>query len=340
MIQTTTRRPRISLSFVITIVLAAVLLFLAFRGIDWNEMLTTLQRAHPERLLVASAILTLSFFLRALRWRVLLSAERLIPPITVFWGTSVGYLGNSVLPARAGEIIRSVLIGRKANLSKSYVLATALTERITDAIFLVLIVLITLSTFADVPNWLQSASRAMALLGVGGFAVLLLAPRFEPFIVRLLARLPEKFGAKATGITEHFLSGMRSLQNPGRALAFLGFTLVVWSVDVVMALQVASAFDLPMTATQALLLLAALGLASAAPSTPGYVGIYQFVAVTILTPFGYTQSEALVFILAFQAITYAVVLLWGLIGLWRLGLPLEDEPKLMEDFHATSPVDG
>jgi glycosyltransferase 2 family protein len=68
-------------------------------------------------------------------------------------------------------------------------------------------------------------------------------------------------------------------------------------------------------------LIAALGLSSAAPSTPGYVGIYQFVAVTVLAPFGFARDEALAFILATQAVNvYAVVIVWGTLGLWSLGV--------------------
>ena len=68
-----------------------------------------------------------------------------------------------------------------------------------------------------------------------------------------------------------------------------------------------------------LLLLASLGLASAAPSTPGYVGIYQFVAVTVLAPFGFSRDAALAYIIAAQAVIYAVVIVWGALGLWALG---------------------
>lgn len=50
---------------------------------------------------------------------------------------------------------------------------------------------------------------------------------------------------------------------------------------------------------------------SAAPSTPGYVGVYQFVAGTVLVPFGLSRDAALVYILAFQTITYGVVLFRG-----------------------------
>ena len=53
------------------------------------------------------------------------------------------------------------------------------------------------------------------------------------------------------------------------------------------------------------------------PSTPGYVGVYQFVAVSILTPFGLSKTDAIAYILLFQAMNYLMVLLWGGIGLWQ-----------------------
>ena len=74
-----------------------------------------------------------------------------------------------------------------------------------------------------------------------------------------------------------------------------------------------------MTPVIALLMIVALALSSVAPSTPGYVGIYQFVAVSVLTPIGFVKTEALALVLLFQATIYAAVTPWGLIGLWRLG---------------------
>ena len=65
----------------------------------------------------------------------------------------------------------------------------------------------------------------------------------------------------------------------------------------------------------AFLLIAGLGLGSAMPSTPGYVGIYQFVAVSILTPFCYSRTDAIAYILLVQAMSYVVLAFWGLIGL-------------------------
>jgi glycosyltransferase 2 family protein len=309
-------------SLAVSCVIAAILLFLSFRGVAWQDMLVTLRRARIDYLLISFATLSLSYMLRAWRWNVLLRAEANVSVLKTFWATMVGYLGNSFLPARAGEIIRSVMIGRQANLSTSYVLATALTERLIDVIALVFISLIALMSLPSVPGWLHTAVRVMAVAGAVGGIGLFIAPRIEGLLKRTLARLPlpGHLAERLTGLLEQFLLGMRALHRPGRLFGFIGLTIVIWLIDGVMAIWIAQALDLSLAFPHALLLLAALGLASAAPSTPGYVGIYQFVAVTVLAPFGFAQSQALVYIIAFQAISYAVIILWGLLGAWLLGL--------------------
>jgi uncharacterized membrane protein YbhN (UPF0104 family) len=95
-------------------------------------------------------------------------------------------------------------------------------------------------------------------------------------------------------------------------------TVFVWFIDTIMAVQVGQALGLSLSMAESILLLAALGLSSAIPSTPGYIGIYQFVAVLVMTRYGYSRHEALTYILAFQAVSYLAALLYGLIGMWRL----------------------
>lgn len=318
--ETTPAKRRIPWMLILSLALAALLLYLAFRGADWAAMLETLRGGQVEYFAAAGLALVFSYLLRSLRWRVLLSAERPAPATTVFWGTWVGYLGNSFLPARAGEVIRSVMLGRRLGISVSYILATAITERLFDAIVLVALLLMFLPALPAVPDWLNAAVRTIGIAGVVGALGIIAASRASHLIERLIDRLPlpERLRAPIQTMVERFLFGMRAFQSARRALAFCALTAAIWSVDVVIALLVGRGFHLELTVVQAILLLAALGLSSAAPSTPGYIGIYQFVAVSVLTPFGYTQDQALVFILAFQAVTYAMVLIFGLLGLWRL----------------------
>jgi uncharacterized protein (TIRG00374 family) len=301
--------------------LAAVLLYFAVRGVNWREFLATVRQARPEYLALAACMGSTSYFVRGLRWRVLLSADKLVSRVTVFWATMTGYLGNSFLPARAGEVVRSVLVGRSAGLSRSFALATALTERMLDVIALVLIGMAAILALPGLPEWLSKAIRVMAAVGLVGLFGMLVATRLEDLLRRILLwlPLPTTWRAPLVGMLERFLMGMRGFQQPGRALSFVFFSAVIWLMDALTTMVVARALSLALTLPQGFLLLVALGLASAAPSTPGYVGLYQYVAVTLLPPFGFSRSEALAYIIVMQAVTYLVVTVWGLLGLWRLG---------------------
>ena len=89
-------------------------------------------------------------------------------------------------------------------------------------------------------------------------------------------------------------------------------------MDAVSSMVTARALGLPLSFPLAILLITALGLGSALPSTPGAVGIFQAVAITVLVPFGFTREEALTYILVAQAGSYLIVALWGALGMWRL----------------------
>lgn len=311
-------QPRWMLFF--SLVLAALLMVLAFRGVNWESMLDTLRNGDLSLLLLGFAMLSVSYFLRGMRWRILLSVEKPLPPLMVFWGTCVGYLGNSFLPARAGELLRSVLIGQRGGISKSLTIATAITERLIDSLALVVFALLALPALPIIPDWFANAQRGMAGIGIVGLAVVIFLPRFDQLIVSTLMKLPlpESIRPRLGGIVERFLQGMGAFQNVQRGLGFFGLTILIWLIDVLVAVTIANAFQLALTPAEALLLLASLGLASAIPSTPGYLGIYQFIAVSLLPLFGFERVQALAYILAFQAVTYAVVIVWGSIGLWQL----------------------
>lgn len=306
---------------VISLLLAAGLLYLAFRRVDWVELWRTIRTASVGWLLLTVAVNTACYLLRALRWRVLLTAEQPVGFGTVFWSNMAGYLGNNFLPARAGEVIRSVALGRRAGISKSYVLATALTERILDVVALVTISLVAalvLGSSGAGSAELVRAFRIMGIVGVLGLAFVIFAPRGEKLLRRLVVRLPG--AGKLDGMLTQFLLGLRALGSPGRVARFAALTAVIWLGDGLASVVVARALHLSLNLPQALLLLAALGLSSALPATPGYVGVFQFVAVTVLMPFDFTRSEALAFILVVQALNYVLVLVLGLFGLGRLGL--------------------
>jgi uncharacterized protein (TIRG00374 family) len=315
-----TVKPRRRWLLVGTILLSTILLYLAVRGVNWRESVAAIRHAKLGFLAVAFGMYHVSMAFRSLRWRVLLSAERRVAPLMVFWATMAGYLGNNFLPARAGEVIRSAALGHKAGLSKSWVFATALTERLLDVVALVLFSFAAVLSLGRSSHWLIRAWKVMGIVGVAGIVVLFAVPRFEGRLRRLLGRAPglSRLRERLLGVLAQFLSGMRAFANPSRGSAFTVMTVLIWLTDAVGTIILARAFGLSLTLPVAVMLLAGLGLSSAVPSTPGYVGVYQFAAVAVLVPLGYPRSAVLAYIIVAQAFGYVIVTVWGLLGLWRL----------------------
>jgi hypothetical protein len=307
------------LYWAIALGLAAVLLYFSLRGIDWREVWRTLESTQLGFVAAMVTVTTGSLFLRAIRWRVLLQAGGPVPVSTAFWATCAGYFGNNFLPARAGEVVRTMMVDFEAGLGRTFVLTTALSERTVDAIALVLISSLVLLSLPVRPGWYAAAAKPFAIIGICGVLGIAILPKLDRLWHHLLDRapVPERFRGLVKQILEQVLSGFRAFHNARRLFGFLGLTAVIWSLDAVGAILGARSLDLHLTLSMAFLLLTGLGLGSALPSTPGFVGIYQFVAVEVLTPFGFPRAPVIAFTFLLQGMQYASTAIWGMFALMR-----------------------
>ena len=308
-----------AISFCVAALLAAVLLYYSMRGIEWRHVARIATNAAPGHLALVAGIGTTTLFLRACRWRILLNAEGAVSVSTAFWATAAGYFGNNFLPARAGELVRTLMISSRSALDKAYVLATALSERAADAVALVIVTAAVLLSLPAQPGWLAGAVRPFAILGLIGAIGIAVLPLLGPVGRTVIERapLPHALRLKLVAILEQGLRGLRAFHDARRLFEFLGLTVLIWSLDAVGTVIGGAALGFHIPLSVAFLLIAALGLGSALPSTPGYVGIYQFVAVTVLTPFGFSRTDAIAYILVAQALMYVVIGIWGSLGLWQ-----------------------
>jgi len=305
---------------VFAFLLAAVLLYFTLLGFDWATFWETITTGHYEILLLTIPLASFNYFIRAVRWGTLVSAEKKVPLLSIFWANMVGYLGNAYLPVRAGELIRSAYLGKRSGAGASFVFATALVERLLDVIALVLIGSISALLQSQISSLLAGAIKIMAIVGVIGLAIVIMMPFQEKMISTLIARLPlpSKITQKIAAQAARFLVGMRSLHNVRSLGSFILLTAVIWLIDGLGNMIGVRIISQALTLGQSFILLAALGLSSAIPSTPGYLGVYQFVAVNVLVPFGFSRSAALAYILISQVVNYLVISFWGLIGLWQV----------------------
>jgi hypothetical protein len=264
-------------------------------------------------------ISSFALLIRALRWRILLKSSGKVPVGTAFWATSAGYFGNNFLPARAGELVRTLMISARTGLSKSFVLTTALAERLSDAVALVIISSIVLLTLSTRPGWFDHAAKPFAVIGLCGAACIAVLPRMEQAWRTLIERLPIPHTArgKLIGILEQILVGLRTFHDTARLTRFVALTAIIWFSDATGTIIGMRALGLSISLPLAFLLITGLGLGSALPATPGYVGIYQFVAVGVLTPFGFAKADVIAYSFLAQALQYALTAFWGLLAFSR-----------------------
>ena len=168
--------------WIIALTLAAVLLYYSLRGIDWQQVWISLKTTRSQYLALMVLGSTGSLILRALRWRVLLESAGKVSFATAFWASCAGYFGNNFLPARAGEVIRSMMVDSEAGLGRTFVLTTALAERTVDAITLVFVSSLVLLTLPTRPGWYGPAARPFAIVGIAGALAIAILPALKRFI--------------------------------------------------------------------------------------------------------------------------------------------------------------
>ncbi|MFN8412657.1 MAG: lysylphosphatidylglycerol synthase transmembrane domain-containing protein [Anaerolineales bacterium] len=299
--------------------LAAFLLFFALRGFNWEFFIISLKNVSYGYLFFIFFWSSFSYFIRALRWRILIISRGDISIADVFWANMTGYLGNNILPARAGELIRAAYVSKVSKASATFAIATGLVERFFDLIFLIILSLISLSFVGGLSELFVRALRIMAFVaGLGALFII-----FTPFVGNwILTKLTSwkwrasTFQEKILGFLEQFFHGVEAFHNFRRVFLFTLFTFLIWLMDGLGAVLLAKSLQVSLSLMQSFLFLSMLGISSAIPSTPGYVGVYQFVAVTVLQPFGFTREIAIAFALMIQFMNLLVTIFWGGLGLW------------------------
>jgi uncharacterized protein (TIRG00374 family) len=273
----------------ISIVLAVGLLAYFLSRVPLGDIGRQIARASPAWLL-ASIVVSLSIFVaRALRWTWILRPLGRVPFLPAFRATSIGFAANTVLPARAGEVIRPALLARERGLPFSALLASIVFERILDA--LAQLAFLGIALVAGVAGesgalssgrirWVVAAVAAVAV-GIALFAVIWRSTteRMLEWIFRIL---PERLRPAAMRIAHTFLDGFASLKTPRLALLVGVGSIAMWGIINVQIWCVMRAFGLTLPLTAAFVVTTAGVLGLAVP-TPGGVGGYHAAVQFALT---------------------------------------------------------
>ncbi len=302
-----------------SIVLAVLLLAFFLSRVPLAEIGRQLAAVSPGWLATSVVLSVLVFVFRAIRWIWILEPVGRVPFVPAFRATAVGFAANTVLPARAGEVLRPALLARERGLPFSALLASIVFERILDALAQLLFLGIALASDAasGTTGWMSSgrirwvvAAIAAAAVAVALFAVVWRGAT-ERVLEGLFRFLPERIRPLARRIAHAFLDGFASLKTPRLLMLVSAGSLGMWFVINVQIYCVMRAFglDLPLSAAYVVTTAAVLGLAV---PTPGGVGGYHAAVQFALTDvFAVPMATATGVALIAHAVSFVPISLIG-----------------------------
>ncbi len=325
--------------FWLGVLISILFLWLALRGLHLGDFWGAVKNANYWWILPGVAVYFVGVWARAWRWHYLLGPIKKISTAKMFPITTIGYMGNNIYPARAGEVLRAVILKRKEGVPVSASLATIIVERIFDGVVMLAFIFVNLSELAKVTDvsleiWRWTITiEDLALWGsiafLGALIAFLLAAMFPRITTKIgqwfIDRfLPERLRGKVSAIMRKFLDGLASLRSPFNVLMVFLTSVVIWLLETAKYWFVMHAFDFEVSYFALMLMNGVVNLATTLPAAPGYVGTFDAPGIAVLQAYGISQAAATGYTLVLHIALWLPITALGAWFLAREGIKWSD----------------
>lgn len=307
------------------VVVSVVCLAIALRGLDFAAFRAALAAANYWWLLPGVAVYFVAVLVRTWRWRAMLRPLCEISLRQLFPIVVIGYAGNNIYPARAGEVLRSYVLRRRTGVPISASLATVVLERLFDGLVMLAFVFVTLP-FAPLPPAYLALVSAASVLFVGALIVFLVLAanpaRFASLYAGFVDRLvPLRFRERLHSLFDPFVAGLQALRSPRELFTIALASAFIWLTETLKYWFVMHAFPFEVSFPVLMLMTAVVNLFTTLPSTPGYVGTFHAPGIAVLTTFGVAQALATGYTVVLHIALWLPITVLGLIfmGLNQMG---------------------
>ena len=314
--------------FWLGVAISVLFLYLGLRGLHLGEVWKAIQQAEFVWLIPAVLVYFVAVAARTWRWHYMLRPMKWVSLRALFPAVVIGYMGNNVYPARAGEFIRAYVLRAREAISMSASLATIIVERIFDGVVMLVFVFLSLP-FTPMPDWLRQVvifGSAIFLGALAVFFVLAATPRLAQRVYEwLIARLvPARFREPVRNLAARFLEGLGFMRSARDVVTILGISLLIWLIETIVYWCVMQGFGFRVPFYVLLLMNGVVNLATTIPSSPGYVGTFDAVGIKILEGFGVSGSLAAGYTLLLHATLWLPITLVGAYFMWRESITWRD----------------
>jgi uncharacterized protein (TIRG00374 family) len=305
-----------SWQFWLGLLVSAVFLYLALVGLRLDEVWQNIRTARYAWLIPGVAVYFLAVWGRTWRWHYLLASIQKLKLSSLFPVVVIGYMGNNIYPARAGEVLRAYVLKRREGVSISSSLATILVERVFDGVVMLFFIFVSLP-FAPMPPYLRQLVvwSSVLFFGVlGGFFLVASKPDWAKSLYyrTIESFIPARFRAKVDGILDRFMEGLGGLRRPQDVLMIFFTSVFIWLTETTKYWFVMHGFEFHVPFYVLMLMTAVVNLATTLPSSPGYIGTFDAPGIRILVQFGVPGPIAAGYTLVLHAALWLPITLLGI----------------------------
>jgi len=323
----------------------AILIAVFLWNVNLDEVVAAVEHAEFKLIAAAIAIALLNYWLRAIRWQLILRPVGRVRHVSALIATAVGYAAITLLPARMGDLVRPIVLSQREKIPLSGTLASIFTERLFDLWTVVLYFLVFVLFPPQMGNLDAQAEHNLRVLSLSGYVagiglvlgtlVLLGLFRYQEQFVRAVTtpvgRIRESWQVPVANFLNHFLDGLRVLQRPRDLIVIIGWSIAIWYVIYwqVRVTLLAFDIDLPLRAAYFLVTLSVIGLAI--PTPGGIGGMHKAIQLGLTAFFAVGLNTATAVAIVYHAICFVPITIIGLLCLPLVGFRLRDVEKVASD---------
>jgi len=327
---------------------------ISLEGFHWSDVVASIRQASFPVLLLSMVTIFACYAVRSLRWMRFSRSLGKSNFWSVYGATLMGFSCVFLL-GRAGEPVRPVLIARKESLSMPGMFGVYFLERIFDVAATVVLAGLALMLFqaqgpidADETHLITVARSTGIVLFLGLIAVVIFLVYFRfhggDWLSRRLQHPAWRSGfrARLTSLLEGFSDGLQGVRTWGDLAVLIGYSVVHWSLVVVVYLCVERAFggNLAAISIGGTILVLAFTLVGSAVQLPGVGGGAQVATFLVLTVvFDVAKGPAATVAICIWLISFASCCFVGIPLLFREGLSMSDLRRISREEKRESEAD-
>ena len=307
---------RKGLQFGLGLLLASLFLWLTVRHIEPGDLAAGLARANVAGIACAVLAVIVGYSCRIERWRLMLLSAN--PNLR--WSVSAGpllasFAANNVLPFRAGDVLRAFAFNTQLGTTPGVVLATVFVERLLDLLTVLGLLGVAMAAFGRNAAGVVGVSGLLLLVVVAAVSLVLLVPNVMTPLVRALAKCAARWlprmAQRISHETDRSLATLEHLAGGGRMRTLVLWSVAAWTAEGCAYWLTASSFPSLAEPLAAWLALPVGALATLVPSSPGYVGTFDYFTAQAMTALGNDRPSSTLFALVIHAVVWLPPTLGG-----------------------------